>query len=96
MYGVTVAVLHVVWKMRLGEPKIPGSSIPTVSICLTETLTIIYSSLLKRDPRNTNSSVARMLVVVPVAVLHVVLKRRFGEAKILGDGIVYPSTCSKI
>ena len=46
------------------------------------------SSLLKRDPRNLTSGVEIVLVDVPVAVLHVVLKNAVSEPKILGNGIL--------
>ena len=85
---VTVAVLHVVSKTRVGDTKILGNDILAVSTYWEVVLEIFNSSLLKRDPRNVCSSVARMLVDVIVAVLHVVLKTHIVETKTLGIGIL--------
>ena len=48
----------------------------------------VSTAFFKKDPRKGNSSVARMVVRVPVAVLHVVWTTRVGETKILGNDIL--------
>ena len=49
----------------------------------------------KRDPRNVIAGVEPMLAGVFVAVLHVVLKTRVGEMKILGNDILALPICSE-
>ena len=54
-------------------------------------------SLSKRDPRNVSFSVAPMLVDVPVAALHAVLKTRVGETKMQGKDILTACTrCGRV
>ena len=52
-------------------------------------------SLLKRDPRNANSSLGRMLFGGTVAVLHAVWKRGIGEMKKLGNVILDSFNCKE-
>ena len=54
------------------------------------------SSLLKTDPGNESSSVARLLGIVLVAALHVILKMRVGETTILGNCVLTVSICLEV
>ena len=77
-----------VLKTRVGETKILGKDILPIPNCSYMLFEVSSSFVFKTDPRNTNYSVVRMLVGVPAAVLHVVLKTRVGETKIIGNGIL--------
>ena len=61
LVGVTVALLRVVWKMRVGETKILQNGILPLCICSKGQGTQSVRSLLKRDPRNASSSVSFLL-----------------------------------
>ena len=63
-----------------------GNGILALSFWLDVSLEQSMRSLFIRDPRELNSGVARMLVGAHVAALHVVLKTRAGETKILEKG----------
>ena len=89
----TVAVLPVVWKTRLCEMKIRGNAILTASLCWEVVWEMFASSPFKRDPRYVTFGVERLLVAVPVAVLHVFWKTRVGETKILGNAILTVFIC---
>ena len=85
---VPVAVWHVVMKTRVGETKTLANVTLAISNCSNAYSAVCYSFVLKTDTRNVKSSIERLLVRVPVAVLHVVWKKRVGETKILGNGIL--------
>ena len=76
-------------KTRVGATKILGNGILFLKICLDVSLDLelFPMSLFTRDPRNVTSGVERMLVGVPVAALHAVLKTRVGETKMQGNDI---------
>ena len=74
--SVPLAVLHVVWKTRVGETKILRNHIITAYYCCIVQLQLFFISVFKTDPRKLDYSVARMVVGVPLALLHVILKTR--------------------
>ena len=85
-----------IFKTRVGETNLIGKDILTASICSEVALEIYHSSLFKGHHRNVASGVKRMHVGVPVAVLHVVLKTRVGETKILRNANLSFSNCSNV
>ena len=82
---MTVAVLHIVSRRRIGETKIIGNGSLAFSTRLYVQLEMLSSSLFKRDTGKVNSGVSRIIVDVTVAVWHVTMKKRLGETKILGN-----------
>ena len=90
---VNVGNVHVVMKTGVGETKLLGNAIITISFCSNVKLELSRSSLFKRDSRNGNSSVERNARSSRRGVLHVVMKTRVGETKLLLNGILTISSC---
>ena len=76
-------------KTRLGETKVLGNDILSVSIASIEILKQFCKSVFKTDLRKVNSSPERMSDENYVAVLREdkIMKTRLGETEILGNGI---------